>query len=308
MLRTFDWRDLPTLHRYRNQGLCLDAALEATRGNALVPGILLSYLSPATGIYTWVCADECDEQPLMGQVVHPIDATFARITFLAPIEALESPSILELLDRLAQQAGEREAFNLLAEVDEGVIAFEALRKAGFAIFARQRVWRLKNGKPAKDSYWRATNSKDAFSIQALYHNVVPGLVQQVEPLSSKNLNGLVCLDGQDLIGYADLKYGPHGIWVHPYIHPDVEDIDLWLHTMLQNIPDKRSRAIFICVRTYQSWLEPALNKMGADPGPMQAVMVKRLAVQQKVTRPFALPAIEGQPEASAPIAQSRRNS
>jgi hypothetical protein len=307
MLRAFDWRDLPTLHRYRNQGLCLDAALEVTRGSALVPGVLLSYLSPATGIYTWVCADECDEQPLMGQVVHTIDATFARITFLAPIQALESPSILELLDRLAQQAGEREAFNLLAEIDEGEIAFETLRKAGFAIFARQRIWRVNNRKPAKEIYWRVTTSKDAFVVQALYHNVVPGLVQQVEPLSSKHLNGLVSLEEQDVVGYADLKYGPRGIWVHPYIHPDVEDIDLRLHSMLQSIPDKRSRSIYICVRTYQSWLEPALDEMGADPGPMQAVMVKRLAVQQRVTRPFALPAIEGQPEASAPIAQSRRN-
>jgi hypothetical protein len=133
------------------------------------------------------------------------------------------------------------------------------------------------------------------------------LVQQVEPLSSKHLNGLVSLEEQDVVGYADLKYGPRGIWVHPYIHPDVEDIDLRLHSMLQSIPDKRSRSIYICVRTYQSWLEPALDEMGADPGPMQAVMVKRLAVQQRVTRPFALPAIEGQPEASAPIAQSRRN-
>jgi hypothetical protein len=77
--------------------------------------------------------------------------------------------------------------------------------------------------------------------------------------------------------------------------------------MLQSIPDKRSRSFFVCVRTYQSWLEPALNEMNTEQGPMQAVMVKRLAIQHKVTRPFALPAIEGQPDASAPIAQSRRN-
>ena len=39
-------------------------------------------------------------------------------------------------------SGERGALRLLADVDEQTLAFEALRKCGFAIYNRQRVWRL----------------------------------------------------------------------------------------------------------------------------------------------------------------------
>lgn len=308
-LRPFDWRDLPVLHRYRAQGVCLDAALGITRGTNLAPGVLLSYLTPATGIFTWICANECDNQPLMGQMTHSSDETFARLTFLAPEEALESPSLSDLLEQLAQTAGERRALNLLAEVDEQSIAFEPLRKAGFAIYARQTIWKLmeSSNEIKPETQWLTANSSDAFSIQALYHNVVPGLVQQVEPLSSKQINGLVCLYNGEIIGYVDLKYGSRGIWVQPFIHPDVEDVESRLRDLLPNLPNQRGREVYLCVRSYQSWLEPALDALEAQKGPSQAVMVKRLAVQQRSARPFALPQIEGQREITTPISQSKQN-
>ena len=49
----FDWRDLPTLHRYRYQCLFLDSSLYLTSGAIFAPaGALLSSLAPAMGIYT----------------------------------------------------------------------------------------------------------------------------------------------------------------------------------------------------------------------------------------------------------------
>ena len=310
MIRPFDWRDLPTLHRYRDQGLCLDSTLLATRGQVLTQGVLLSFLSPATGIFTWVCFGNRDEHPLMGQITHSADSPFARIAFLAPESALDSPKIQELLDGLVQQAGKRGAFNLLAEIDERSVAFEALRKAGFSIYARQRIWRF--GDDAHDSngeiYWKTAGDQDTFAVQSLYNNVVPGLVQQIEPHSTDNLHGLVCYKDNELIGYVDLKYGHRGIWAQPFIHPDVENIEIYLSEIISSIPDQRSRPLYFCVRSYQSWLEPALDELGAESSPLQAVMVKRLAIHYKVARPFALPRLEGQPEVSAPAVQSKRNS
>jgi hypothetical protein len=308
-LRPFDWRDLPVLHRYRSRALCLDSALGATRGVNLAPGVLLSFLTPATGIFTWICSDECDEQPLMGQIAHSPEEAFARLTFLAPEEALESPSITDLLEQLAQHSGERGAFNLLAETEENSAAFEPLRHAGFAIYARQRIWqKIENGSNLKPKIpWEAVNKPDAFNVQALYHNVVPGLVQQVEPLPDKQINGLVCYIDGELIGYVDLKYGPRGIWAHPFIHPDATDLDARLGDMLFSIADRRARPIYICVRTYQSWLESALEANLVQAGPSQAIMVKRLAAQQRATRPFAIPQIEGQREITTPVSQSKQN-
>jgi len=308
-LRPFDWRDLPTLHRYRAQGLCLDAALCVTRGSNLAPGVLLSFLTPASGILTWICSNECDEQPLLGQMTHAQDENFARLSFLAPEKALESPSLSDLLEQLAQRAGERGAFNLLAEIDEKSIAFEPLRRAGFAIYARQRIWKLEETpteiKP--EIPWKTVDSADAFSVQALYHNVVPGLVQQVEPLSSKHVSGMVCHYDDEVIGYVDLKYGTRGIWAQPFIHPDVEDAELRVRDLLPSLPNQRGRAVYLCVRSYQSWLEPALDALDAQQGPLQAVMVKRLAVQQRSAKPFALPQIDGQREITTPISQSKQN-
>ncbi len=309
-LRPFAWRDLGILHRYRNRALCLDSSLGATRGPVLVPGALLSYLSPATGIFTWVCTNDCDEQPLMGQIVHIAADPFARITFLAPHESLDSPSLLSLLEQLAQQAGERGAFHLLAEIDERSPVFDAMRKAGFAVYARQRIWRFLGAEAPVATLeipWEAVASKESFAIQALYHNVVPGLVQQVEPLSADNLRGLVCYKNSDLIGYVELKYGHQGIWAQPFIDPDVENIDRRIQDLINSIPERRARPVNLCVRSYQSWLEPALDALGAAPGPVQAVMVKRLVVHHRVARALALPKIESQPEVSAPIARAKRN-
>jgi hypothetical protein len=308
-LRPFDWRDLTVLHRYRAQGLCLDAALSITRGSNLAPSVLLSYLTPVTGIFTWVCANDHDKQPLMGQITHAQDETFARLSFLAPEEALESPSLFDLLEQLAQRAGESGAFNLLAEIDEKSIAFEPLRRAGFAIYARQRIWKLTENRTEikPDIPWIAASSSDMIGVQILYHNVVPGLVQQVEPLSSKQVGGLVCHYDGEIIGYVDLKYGSQGIWAQPFIHPDVEDVESRLRDLLPSFHNQRGRAVYLCVRSYQSWLEPALEALDAQPGPLQAVLVKRLAVQQRSAKPFALPQIDGQREITTPISQSKQN-
>jgi len=305
MIRPFDWRDLPILHRYHNQGLCLDSALRFTRGETISPTVLLSYLTPTTGYFTWISTD--DDHPILGQLNHPSDQSFGRVSFLAPGRALKNPRTQVLLEHLAKQAGQRGAFNLLAEIDELAPGFEDLRHAGFGIFARQRIWKILKESQGHDQapQWQPVKDRDCIAVQTLFHNVVPGLVGQVEPLPPKHLQGLVCFKADEIIGYVDLKYGHQGIWAQPFIHPDVEEIDEQLNGMIRSIPDRRARPIYLCVRTYQSWLESALGEMDSQSSPLQAVMVKRLAVRQKISVP-AIRHLEGQTEIS-PVAHSRRN-
>ena len=309
-VRPTDWRDLRILHRNRAKGLCLDTALRLTRGGSFAPGVLLSYFSTVTNVFTWICPGNRGEQSILGQFAYAAESPFARLTFLAPEDALESPGTINLLEQLARQAGEHGVFNLLAEVEEQSSAFESLRKAGFVVYARQCVWALKESeeKFQVEIPWKTATKQDALPVQSLYHNVVPGLVQQVEPLPNKNIQGLVCHNNGELLGYIDLKFGPRGIWAQPFIHPDVSNADARLRDMFANIPNRRSRPVYFCVRTYQSWLEPALKAINAEPGPLQAVMVKRLAVQHHVKRSFALPKIDVQREITTPVAQSKQNS
>ena len=68
-VRPFDWRDIPALSRKQDECVFLDSALLLTRGPLLLAGALLSYLSPATGIFTNVVEDE-KKTPLIGQIIH----------------------------------------------------------------------------------------------------------------------------------------------------------------------------------------------------------------------------------------------
>jgi hypothetical protein len=197
---------------------------------------------------------------------------------------------------------------LLADADEGTQAFEALRQAGFAIYARQRVWRLK-GQPVGESQptaWRQAIERDLIPVRSLYNNLIPGLVQQVEPFPAERLHGLILRQEDDLLAYVELKYGHRGVWVQPFVHPDLENVSERLADLLANLPNRLARPMYLCVRSYQAWLEAVIENLGAEPGPRQAIMVKHLAIPQKALRTLALPAMEGgHPEVTAPISRAQ---
>lgn len=307
-VRQFYWRDLPKLIRFRHQGLFFDNAQVLTRGRVLVPiGALTTYFAPATGIFTYLCNNDNEPDcPLIGQVTHGNNMPFARLIFLAPETALESNVLPALIEQSLRDVGERGAQHLLAEVDEDAIAFEALRKVSFAIYARQRVWYLKVDPSTLhyESGWRKTVSQDIIAVRSLYNNLVPAMVQQIEPLPKDQLDGLVYRQGEELLGYAEVRRGSRGIWVQPFINPDVatDDLTTYFAELLSVLNVRRSQAVYFCIRSYQSWLENHVEEMGAVPSPLQAVMVKHLAVSKKVEHSFALQTLEGrQPEVTASI-------
>ena len=96
----------------------------------------------------------------------------------------------------------------------------------------------------------------------------------VEPLS-KSARGLIC--NGDVKCYVSLASGAQGIVLTPLIHPEATDVELKLLALLNCIPDRRERPVYLCVRSYQAWLEPALEDLGAKSAARQAVMVKHLA-------------------------------
>ena len=306
-IRPFDWRDLQQLHRHRHHSVFLYSALVLTRGPLLVPGALLSYLAPSMGIVTAAAeAEKKKEFCLIGQIIQSNGSPYAYLTFLTPVSALDSPRLPPLLDYLAVQAGEHGAFRLLADVGERNLAFEALRNASFAIYARQRIWQLKGTErnPAYPPGWRVATDQDAQAVRHLYNDLAPGLVQQIEPVLTEYPRGLVFCQDDNLLAYVEMRYGGRGIWAQPFVHPDAVSIALKLGDLLLNLPGRQSRPVYVCIRSYQSWLESVLEELGAEPGPRQAVMVKHLAVAQKAMRPYAIPAIEsGQAEVTAPISQ-----
>lgn len=310
-VRPFDWRDLPALHRYRSQCLFLDSALVLTSGPFFAPaGALLSTLSPATGILTFIAHDEAERNTsLIGQVTHTAGQGSARISFFAPQSAANQADLAALIEAMSVQVGERGGMFILAEVDSAEPVFEQLRQAGFGVFARQRVWRLGNspaGKPLP-GLRRAVAGPDTAAIRFLYANLVPGLVQQVEPPPSNRLQGLVYYQGNELLVYMEVRYGPRGIWVQPFIHPNAESVAAPLIRLLQELPYRNGRPVYVCVRSYQSWLESIIEGVGAEPSPSQAVLVRHLALARRQPVANSVVVLNGKTaEPTVPVARLRR--
>lgn len=310
-LRQFDWRDLPLLLRYRHRGIFFDYASVLTRGEILVPSrAMLSYFASTIGVYTYLCTPEDKQgETLLGQVTHGQGKQLAHLSFLAPVTALDDDNLFALLDHIVQQIGKRGAFHLLAEVEERSPTFENLRQAGFAQYVHQRIWQSPTDiqQTESQSQWRDITSQDAIAVRSLYDMLVPALVQQVESLLNKRMKGLVYYVDDELMAYAEIRYGQQGIWVKPFIHPDIRDITELVRDLLINLPNRHSRSVYFCIRSYQSWLENALEDLQADPGPMQVVMVKHLAVAKKVRNSFAIPNLEsGTQEITTPFVNSER--
>ncbi len=309
MIRPLDLLDLPTLHRYRTEGITLDSVLAVTWGTALISArALMDSLFPAGGALTCLALPETDAgEPLLAQARHLTDRPACQVTFLAPARQGDSTLAAEALDYLARQAGTRGALHLLAEVEEQAPLFEALRRNQFTVIARQHLWRLPETPPGdgKPLPWRPCRPEDLAPVRRLYKALVPPLVQTVEPPPA-TLDGLVCWQDGKLRAYVRLEYGPRGIWLQPLLHPDLRHPVEALRGLWHSLPNRLGRPLYVNVRAYQGWLNDALTALGAQIGNGQAVMVRRLAVTVATRRRLALHILKnGQAEATTPIAHLR---
>ncbi len=306
MIRSFDWRDMGLVKSLSPQGVCFDAEAGLIHGAHPLQDALLAYFIPGTGAPTLVWRNHGNE--IFGQLRHRQGDEQARVLFVAPPCATAGEGWLPLLERLAVEAGARGAHNLIAEVSEESAEFEALRTAGFAIYARQSLWKLTGSLPPATSAAPLcpASSADVIGLSTLYANIVPRLVQQVEPAPGYR-RGYVLKRHDELIAFLDVRRGSLGIWIEPYLHPEAYDLsEVVLHTCLRGIPQRNERPLYVCVRRYQDWLQEILSRAGFEAMGSQAVMVKRLV--KRVTEPLLkpLPTMEGQvPTTPTPIVRAR---
>ena len=271
-IRSLDLRDLHHLYRLRGDAIGLDAARTLTRGNPLGAVGLMAYVNPARHIYAAIA--DGDGVSLLGGIIHTRGESFAKLLYLAPSSQLDHPDLPALIDHLSSEAGGWGAFHVLAEVDEASNGFDGLRKAGFSVYAWQRMWNISQVAEANSrSDWRRVESIHWPAIQSLYQQIVPPLLHPVEPIPRRavgwmNDTGAKC--------YVNVTQGVYGIVLTPLIHPEVADVGAKIVSLVNHLSDRRNRPIYLCVRSYQAWLEPALEDLGARAGERQAVMVKHL--------------------------------
>ena len=276
--------------------LCLDSVLALTRGTPLSPVNFLDQLNPMVATYTAAYADNEDKRSsILGQIRYPLGAHSARLTYLTPCDSCNIIAVTGLVDHLAAQAGEWGAYYLVGEVEERTLVFEALRKASFSVYTWQRIWQLdlpkreapRRAASANQPGWQQLAPTDAIRVRSLYQSVVPALVQPVEPLSDNHLNGLIYKQDGETVAYADIVHGIHGIWVQPFIHPAAEHVPDLLVDLVASLLSPTRRPIYLCVRSYQAWLESALDDLNAQAGPRHAMMVKHMVLSLKVSSPVS---------------------
>lgn len=281
-VHALDLLDLPTLYRYRSEAVSLDCTRLLTRGNPLGAIGAMAYMNPRRHIYSAVCRN--DGATLVGGISHVNGDDFAKLLYLAPASQLENPSLPGLIENLTVQAGGWGALHVLAEVEDDSPAFVPLRRAGLFVYEWQRTWdvtALIAALDAKDgtdgsavNKWRRAGSGDQLILQNLYHQIVPPLLQPVEP-APKAPGGFIWDDG--VLSYVGVITGMLGIVLFPLMHPEVTDVGAKLGALIHTLPNRGGRPVYVIMRSYQAWLEPVLHDMGARPSGRQAVMVKHLA-------------------------------
>jgi len=216
-------------------------------------------------------------EPLVGGIIHTRGEPYAKLLYLAPGSRLEHPELTALIEHLSAEAGNWSAFHVLAEVDESSDAFPALRMAGFSVYAWQRMWAVplrEKKESTPELGWRRMRSIDLPAVQSLHYQIVPPLLHPVEP-APKHETGFMCSESTTC--HVSVSSGAYGIVLTPFIHPEETHVSEKLSRLVNNLPDRNGRNIYICVRSYQTWLEPVLEDLGAIAAPRQAVMVKHLA-------------------------------
>jgi hypothetical protein len=90
-----------------------------------------------------------------------------------------------------------------------------------------------------------------------------------------------------VLAFVEGIYGPRGIYLLPLFHPTVENVDMLISDLLLHLSPLMGRPVYLAVRSYQSWIENALESLQTQAGERQALLVKHLAHTARVCVQFS---------------------
>ncbi len=256
-----------------------------THGKPLSPSGVLVQLHPSRGSFTGV-VDNDDGPNLIGQFSYNQGDRFARLSFFLPENTLETKAFPVFLQGISALACEWGAFNLLGEVPESGSLFERMRQNGFSTYGWQTVWKAVKHSGSdlpSQSNWQSSGSGDYLVVKNLYQSLIPPLVQSIEPFPDHIPSGKVFRIQGETVAWASINIGLEGVFVVPLFHPEVQDIQERLMTLSMQIQRETRLPVYFAIRSYQTWLEPALESLDWKALPRQALMAKRLAVVQNTS-------------------------
>lgn len=289
MIRFFDLRDLALVHRLSNQMISLHAESALTSDPHPVRRALTGMWSGRqTPTYIWK-ADESDATGLI-QLQLREDGTQAQLICVG-LEAPEMNAVdlwLPLLDQLAAETGQQGVQHLIAEVGELGDELPVLRQAGFAVYTRKDVWRLSTYEGAAGTQILSPRrAVDDWDIHLLYANIVPRLIQLVEPSPPLQDSAVWVLHEEgELMAFVQRHEGQTASWMRLFIHPGAHmPAESILEAALQLKPPDPTRPLYCCVPRYQGWLQNVLPRLGFNLVGGYAVMVRHTVKRVHATQP-----------------------
>ena len=194
-----------------------------------------------------------------------------------------------LIDFLSFHAGETGALNLRVQLEENHPVYEILRRCGFTVYGVQTLWKLPARKAgsAPSDIWRESQAVDEQGMRNLYQSLTPPVEQAAEPFQSNVETRLVKGQNQEISIWVEYRDGPKGLYLLPVIPPSTQDTVAALNALIELV-SLVNKPAYMQVRSHQSWLHNSLEEIGAEPSGRYNLLVKHLAIAQKVLVPNGL--------------------
>jgi hypothetical protein len=138
-------------------------------------------------------------------------------------------------------------------------------------------------------------------VHLLRKALVPGQVQQIEMETTEPPDGYVLRQDGEIVAYAEVRRGPRGIWLLPFVSLDAEPFDTAMADLIAKLRPRPGRPVYVCLRSYQDWLQRSLEDLGAAAGPRQVVMARRTSLPLAAEDARRVPVPARRAEASTPM-------
>ncbi|MGQ9904805.1 MAG: hypothetical protein ACUVRU_10910 [Anaerolineae bacterium] len=298
MVRPFDIRDVSVVQRLSSLGRTLAYELTAVDGLSPLREALRVYASgnsdhravlvrrshdqsgEAFGVLQLTSdpANSAHNDGAAGELRNGTRSRYAALVYMAPSPHTEdiAAAWTDLAQALVNYAAERGAVHVIAEAPDNGNEADALHSAGFSPLMHQDVLKLARvseelDAPAEEMpNLRPQQDNDEPLIRLLAMRTVPKLMQRAESTSdltrlSRRIDyGFSLFNKGELTGNVAIRRGRRGYSLQMLFHPSAEDqAEAALRYSLSRLCGRAgNRPIYCTVPSYQSWLLPALGRLG----------------------------------------------